>query len=309
MVELEEQSSGTSHDVLKSYIFLHISVVLWSFTAILGDLITMSAVVLVWWRVAITSGLMIALPRVLRSIVNMSRVMLLRFLLIGAVVALHWVCFYGAIKLANASVALICMSTTTLFTSFIEPWVSKRSISWLDVLFGCLVIPGIFLTTQGLSEGMMIGFWVGIMSAILAALFAVFNKRYIDDATPRVITTIEMIGALLFMSLIVLIRSMTGAIELSWPSDHDWILLLILAIGCTIIPYIMHLKAYEHLTAFASNLVVNLEPVYGILLAIFILNDHKELSTSFYIGVLLIFIVVMIYPVVKKRAKVRRLRP
>lgn len=304
MIQLREKA-GLLPPVTKSYILLHISVLLWSFTAILGDLISLSATTLVWWRVCITFILMIMLPRVYRTITSLSRATLLRFLGIGAIVGLHWICFYGAIKMANASVALICMSTTTLFTSFIEPWVSRKSLSWIDVVFGVLVIPGIFLTTQGLAEGMMLGFWVGILSALFAAVFAVFNKRYIYETTATVITTLEMLGAWIFMSVIIVILSGRGELAVFWPVTLDWIYLLILAVLCTIVPYILHLRAYEHLTAFASNLVVNLEPVYGILLAIVILHDHKELTSSFYLGVILIFVVVMIYPWVKKRMSIR----
>jgi len=216
---------------------------------------------------------MIFLPEVITDMRMLSRRDLIRFLCIGAIVGGHWMCFYGAIKMANASVSLICLSTTTLFTSFIEPLINHRRVSWVDVLFGLLVIPGIFLTTQGLPLGMMGGFWVGISSALMAAIFAVYNKKYIDKATPSVITTLEMIGAWILLSLIILGMDFIGNHTAFIPAAQDWLLLVVLAVLCTVVPYILHLKAYKHLTAFASNLVVNLEPVYGIILAFLILED------------------------------------
>ena len=287
--------------VTRSYLILHLSVILWSFTAILGDLIMLSATVLVWWRVALTTVFMLFYPQVVRYIPKIGLRQCAIFIGIGVLVAIHWLCFYGAIKLANASVALICLSTATLFTSFIEPMIARKSLSWVDVIFGLLVIPGIFLTTQGLSEGMVVGFWLGIISAFLAALFAVLNKLHIDKAAPSVITTIEMGGAWIFITLGLLLFGNQYDLGTFWPSPQDWYYLLVLCILCTIVPFILHLKVYEHLTAFASNLVINLEPVYGIFLAMLILSDHQELTPVFYLGVVLIFLVVIIYPIVKRR--------
>ncbi len=286
--------------VRRSYLLLHLSVFLWGFTAILGAWITLSATVLVWWRVALTSIVMLMLPGVVLVIRRLSWSMIKIYAGIGVVIALHWVCFYGSIKMANASVALICMSTASLFTSFIEPWMTRKPFKWIDLGFGLLIIPGIILTTQGMSWDMMSGFWVGILSAALAALFAVLNKKYINESTPAAITAIEMVSAGLFLTLCYPLYYLTQSEARLIPDLTDFVLLLILAVVCTVIPFILHLKAFEHLTAFASNLIVNLEPVYGILLAIVLLHEHHELTTQFYLGVLVILFSVLTYPMTRK---------
>ncbi|MEL6123778.1 MAG: EamA family transporter, partial [Bacteroidota bacterium] len=135
---------------LKSYFYLHLSVLLWSFTAILGDLIALTATTLVWWRVALTTVIMMCLPVVWKAAKSTTRRQVMTLSGIGVLVAIHWLCFYGAIKLANASVSLITMATTTLFTAFLEPLIRRESVSRLDILFGVLIIPCIYLTTTGI---------------------------------------------------------------------------------------------------------------------------------------------------------------
>ena len=201
--------------------------------------------------------------------------------------------------MANASVALICMSVTSLFTAFIEPWFTKQPFKWIDLGIGVVVIPAIFLTTQGMSWEMMQGFWVGILAALLAALFAVLNKKYIENTSPQVITTLEMGSAWAFLTLCAPFLFFFDATQLI-PHSEDFVLLLTLAVVCTVVPFILHLKAFEHLSAFASNLIINLEPVYGIFLAIILLQEHHVLTIEFYLGVLLIFVIVLAYPLTRK---------
>jgi len=287
--------------IQRSYFYLHISVILWGFTAILGALITLSATTLVWWRVLITSLFMILIPGVIRELRQLSSKMIWTFIGIGVLVGMHWICFYGSIKLANASIALICMSTTSLFTAFFEPWLTKQSLNRVDIFFGILIVPAMILTTRNLDWDMMKGFWIGLLAAALAALFAVYNKKYITHSTPQAITTLEMISSCLFISLILPFLYYSNNELKLIPSQSDLFYLLILAILCTVVPFILHLKAYDHLSAFTSNLIVNLEPVYGIFLAILILKEHHDLENRFYVGVILILLIVLTYPVVKKR--------
>ena len=289
--------------IQKSYLYLHISVILWGFTAILGALISLSATSLVWWRVLITSAFMLFIPGVLKEIRRLPPKLMWKFFGIGILVGAHWICFYGSIKLANASIALVCMSTASLFTAFFEPWITRKHLNKVDIIFGILIIPAMILTTQGLEWQMMQGFWVGILSAALAALFAVFNKQYISQSSPQAVTAIEMSSAWLFLSLLFPILIFSNYDLAFIPSSSDIIYLLVLAILCTVVPFILHLKAYEHLSAFTSNLIINLEPVYGIFLAILILNEHHDLSYQFYSGVILILLIVLLYPIIKRRSK------
>lgn len=275
----------------QAYLELHIAVFLWGFTAVLGDLIQLSALTLVWWRVLLTSLSLIFFVRIGKIV---REVGLRRFLLlgsIGVVVALHWVSFYGAIKLANASIALVCMATTSLFSSLFEPLIVGRRFNWHELLLGVFILPGIWLIVDGVDAHMNVGILVGLASAALVSIFTSLNKKYIGSSDPLRITFIELSAATLFLT--PFLYSLGG--ELFWPSATDWGYLLVLALFCTTLTFFLSLRALHELSAFASNLTVNLEPVYGIFLAYFLLDDAQELSPNFYWGTLLILLAVFGY--------------
>lgn len=288
-------------DTRKAYFQLHIAVILFGFTAILGDLIKISAVAVVWWRVLIAWISFLFLVKVGRLIKTLSRKQILVFLGIGVLVAIHWITFFGAVKLSNASVALICFSTTSFFTSILEPMIIKRPFYWHELLLGLMILPGMFLIVNGLDTSYRLGILVGLFSAFVASIFSVLNKKYIKLATPKEITAIELFGVWLFITLIAPIIYWYSP-EISWkPTQLDFVYLLILALLCTTLAYVLSMNALKFLSAFATNLAVNLEPVYGILLAIVILKEHKDLDFSFYLGVAIICLAVFSYPYVRKR--------
>ncbi len=288
------------NDIRRSYLLLHLSVIFWSFTAILGGLITLSAIVLVWWRVFLTSGALLFWPGIIQQIKAIEKTDLKRYVIIGVLIALHWVSFYGSIKLANASVALITLSTTAFFTAIIEPILFKTKMDKIDIGMSLLVIPAMILTTYDFDSSMYLGFWIGLVSAILLALSAVLNRQRINLASSESITLIEMGSACLFLSICSPLLFVFGSHHDFLPTQLDFVYLLILALLCTILPFIMHLKALKHVSAFTTNLMFNLEPVYGIILAILILNEHKELTSLFYVGVILISVIVFAYPLLKR---------
>ena len=197
---------------------------------------------------------------------------------IGVLIALHWVCFYASIKLGNASIALITLATTSLFTAILEPWLLRERYDWKDIILGVLVIPAMFLAVSDFDHDKMLSFLVGIGSALLLALLTICNRRLIHKSTPLSITLIEMSSAWLFLTLISPFLFFTLDLGVIWPDKMDWIYLLLLTVGCTIIPYVLHLRALKVVSAFTINLVLNLEPVYGILLAIFILKEPRGCS-------------------------------
>jgi len=287
----------------KAYLELHIAVLLFGFTAILGDLISLPAVSIVWWRVLITSFSILFLINVRKIFRELPREKILKFMGIGILVALHWVCFYGSIKLANASVALICMATTSLFTSLLEPLLLRQKLKWYEVLLGMLIIPGMILIVNSLESGMLLGFWVGLASAFLAALFAILNKKMVTNARPLAITFLELGSAWLFLSLVFPIYYFTNPEEVSLlpPTVLDWLYLVVLSLLCTTLAYTLSIRALHHISAFASTLTINLEPVYGIFLAWILLQEHKELNGSFYIGVAIILVSVFSYPYLRRK--------
>lgn len=285
----------------KAYLQLHLAVLLFGFTAILGDLIQLPALTMVWWRVFITSISLVLLINVGKLFVNLPRKTFITFSVIGVLVGCHWICFYGAIKLSNASIALVCMATTSFFTALIEPIALKESIKGHELLLGLIMIPGMALIVSDLEMNMMNGVWVGLLSAAFAATFSVLNKKYIGEADEMSITFIELGSACLFISILLFGIQNVTELELTFwpPSTSDWIFIIILALLCTTFAYILALKSLNHLSAFTSNLTINLEPLYGIILAWLMLNENQELSPSFYWGVSIILMVVFAHPLIQ----------
>lgn len=287
----------------RAYLELHIAVFLFGFTAILGDLIQLSALLIVWWRVLLTSLSLAFIIRVGRLFRTLPRRRILTYMGIGVIVAIHWVTFYGAIKLSNASIGVIAMATTSFFTSLIEPIVMRQRVKWYELALGLLIIPGMAFIVNSTDLSMIKGLLVGLLSAFLASLFATLNKKLITHSDERSITFLEMGSAWLFLSIVIPIWTIYSGepAEILPPTLVDWGYLLILALLCTTLAYILALRSLQHLSAFASNLSINLEPVYGILLAWVLLNEHEELNTGFYLGAGIIVLAVFSYPLIKRR--------
>lgn len=286
----------------RAYLELHIAVLLYGLTAILGDLIQLSAIVLVWWRVLLTTLGMLFLIKASQVFREMPRKLLWQFIGIGIIVGIHWITFYGAIKLANASIALVCFATTSFFTALIEPLLFRTKVKWYELLLGLLIIPGMVLIVNSIDVSMLTGIWVGLFSAFLAATFSVLNKKLIDKTHPYHITFLELGSACLFISLVLPFYFQQNPMKAFLPpTGLDWLYMGILVVFCTILAYILNLRALKHISAFASTLTINLEPVYGIALAWILLNENEELESNFYWGVVIIFVIVMGYPFIRKR--------
>jgi len=284
----------------KAYLQLHTSVILWGFTAILGKKITLHEVPLVWYRMLITCVALMFLPGVVKQIRTTPAKASLKLVGIGCLVAIHWVCFYGSIKYSNVSIALCCLATTSFMASIIEPVFNRKKIKVYEISLGLLIIPGIAIIVH-VSQLYTIGIVLGLFSALLAATFTVLNKMVIDDHHPQGMTLIELGSGFVFLTLILPLYMHAFPGTPMQPDPHDWIYLVILSVGCTALPFVLALHALKHLSAFASTFTVNLEPVYGILLAIPIFHENKDLDWRFYIGAAIILLAVFIHPVVKKR--------
>ncbi len=290
----------------RAYMELHLAVFLFGFTAILGDLIQLSALLLVWWRVLVTSGSMAPWVDPVALWKTMPRLLLWRYAGIGVLVALHWLTFYGAIKLANASVALICLATTSFMTSLLEPFIVGRKFRIYELALGLLIIPGMVLVVNSVDVSMLGGIGVGLLSALLVSVFTAFNKRLVAKASPMQITFIELFSAWVFLSIVLAAMALLGyEIGAFWPPRMaDWAYLLVLAWLCTNLAYVLSVRALQHISAFASTLTINLEPVYGIVLAWLLLNDGQELNPGFYLGCGIIIVAVFAYPMLRRRGMV-----
>ncbi len=285
----------------RAYLELHLAVLLFGFTAILGDLIQLTALVMVWWRVLLTSVSLLFLIQLRRLFRKLPRRQVLQYMGIGVIVALHWLCFYGAIKLANASIALVAMATTSFFTSLLEPVIMQERTKWYELMLGLLIIPGMVFIVNSTELSLLDGVWVGLLSAALAALFGTLNKRMIGKVDEMSITFLELGSACLFLSIVIPLYATTLDEPLRiMPRKEDWGYLLTLALLCTTLAYVLALRALNYLSAFASNLTINLEPVYGILLAWVLLNENEELTPGFYIGGAIILLAVFSYPFLRR---------
>jgi drug/metabolite transporter (DMT)-like permease len=298
-------ANKVTKDIKRSYIELHIAVFLWGFTAILGKVISLEEVALVWWRLLFTCVSLLFFKSIWKHIPTYSWSLIFQMMGVGVIVALHWVLFFGSVKYSNVSICLVCMATASLFTSLIEPIIMGYKHKTYEVLLGLLVIPGMFLVVNFIPSDKIFGVYLGLISALLAAIFSILNKKIIDkekDLNPIPMTFIELSSGLLFLSIIFPLSVQwlgeTPFMPVGWT---DIVYLLILALLCTTLGYVLGLKALKHLSAFASNLVVNLEPVYGIILAFLLFQENKEVGSYFYLGVIIILIAVFLHPLLSRK--------
>ena len=285
----------------KALLQIHGCVVIWGFTAIRGKLITLPAYALVWWRMLIVVAALALLPAFWRGVRSLDRRMLAIFSGIGVVVALHWVTFYGAIKLANASVAATCMGVAPILVSLVEPLVTGRRFEWRELAIGIAAVPGVALVVGGTPEGMRLGIAVGILSALLVAIFGALNKRYVERGDPLAVTGLELAAGTAFLTLIALVVG-GDVTSLPVPDARDSMLLLLLALACTLFPFALSLVALRHLSAFSAQLAVSLEPVYAVVLAILRLGEQRKLGAQFYLGLAIVLGSVLAHAALRRPA-------
>jgi drug/metabolite transporter (DMT)-like permease len=293
-------SAPASMTTRNAYLQIHFCVVLWGFTAVLGKMITLSALPLVWWRMTIVAVLLAFVPSVWRAWRTMPPRLIAAFAGIGVVIALHWLTFYGSIKLANASVGATCMALSPVFLAVVEPLVVKRRFDARELILGAAMIPGVVLVVGGVPTGMRVGILVGAFSAFLVSIFSTLNKLLVERADALAVTAIELTAGALLMTLVAPLAPHQGP-AFPLPGPRDALLLVILAVGCTILPFTLALIALRKLSAFGAQLAVNLEPVYAILLASFLLSEHRVLDVRFYAGVAIILVIVLLYPFIARR--------
>lgn len=287
--------------VKKAYLQVHFCVLLWGVTAIIGKLISLPALPLVWWRMLLVAGALLLVPRVWRGLRAMPRRLFWGYAGIGVLVSLHWLTFYAAIKLSNASVGATCIALGPVFLSLIEPWITRRKFDARELLIGVAVVPGVALVVGGVPSDMRIGIAVGALSALFVALFGAFNKRLAHFGEPLTVTCIELGTGTVFLTLLAPLLPHSGSAFVV-PDMHDALLLLALSFGCTLLPFALALAALRHVSAFGMQMATNLEPVYAIVLAIVLLGEQRQLDSWFYLGVAVILAAVFMYPLVARRA-------
>jgi drug/metabolite transporter (DMT)-like permease len=277
----------------KAFIQLHTAVFLAGFTGILGVLISLDAMPLVWYRIMITVFSLSLLTWAFKKPILLPKKSVLKLFFIGTLIALHWVAFYASVKLSNVSIALVCFSSVGLFTALLEPIFVTRKINWAELLLGGLSLAGICLIFQ-FDQRYRLGIIVGLISAFLAALFSVLNKRNMDIAEPSVMILYELTGGLVLLTVLMPIYIFLYPLTVVIPTLSDWGWLFILSWLCTIIGMQLMLASLKKVSAFTQNLSLNLEPVYAIAMAFIFFDESKAVQPSFYYGVSLILLSVVL---------------
>ncbi|MBN8888073.1 MAG: DMT family transporter [Rudaea sp.] len=279
---------------------IHFCVLLWGFTAILGKLISLPALALVRWRMLIVTVALLVVPKVWRGLRAITLRLFFAYALVGFFVAMHWLALYASIKLSNASVGATCIAIAPVFLAVLEPWLARRRFLWHELWIGIGVVPGVALVVGGIPDEMRMGVLVGVVSAFFCALFGALNKRLVERADPFTVTAIELGTGAAILWLIASVVPHDGSV-FDLPNAQDGFFLAVLAILCTLVPFTLSLVALRHLSAFAVELAVNLEPVYAILIAIPLFGEQRDLDLSFYLGVAIIIGAVLIHPLLERR--------
>lgn len=288
---------------MKDQLHLHFIVLLFGFTGILGKLISLPATELVWYRMLLAALGMGVVVRYLNVSLRLPTRSVLEMCVVGLVIALHWIAFFAAIKVSNVSVALGCMASTTLFTSFLEPLFDKRRIYWIEVVLGAIIVLGLYIITQ-FAFHYYWGIIYALISAFLASLFGVINKQFVDRKyEPTVISFYEMSAGFVGITLYTFANTNTD-VSFTWPlsvPSNDWIYLMLLAWLCTTYAFVATVYLLKRLSPYTISLAINMEPVYAIIFAYLIFGESEQMSLGFYIGAVIILLAIVAYPFLKKR--------
>ncbi len=289
---------------LKNYLLLHLIVLIWGFTAILGALISLDAIPLVWYRMSLAVVFIVLYFVIKKKSFKADRIGIGKFFLTGVVVALHWIFFFKAIKVSNISVALVTMSTGAFFVSLIEPLFFKRRINKLEIVLGLIVILGLYIIFNFESQ-YRLGIFYALISSLLSAIFSVLNGLFIKKYAASTISLYQLFFGVVFITAYLFF--MNGfSISFFKISKLDWLYLLILSSFCTAYAFIASVKVMKYLSPYTVVLTLNLEPVYAILLALFIFGEKEKMNIEFYFGAFIVLFVVLVNGIIKNKTVLRK---
>jgi len=289
---------------LKNYLHLHFIVFVWGFTAVLGKLITIDALPLVWYRMLIASVLILGFMGIKKYPMKVAPKTFLILIVAGIIIALHWVTFFMAIKVSNVSVALASMSTGAFFTALLEPMWYKRKMIGYEVIFGLVVILGLLIIFN-VETQYTLGIVLALVSSLLASIFSLINGKLIQTEKPTLISFYELSAGVLFLTIYLLFQG-NFTTEFFHLSIVDWWYIFILASVCTVYAFIASVKIMKHISPYTVMLTINLEPVYGIVLAFLIIGDSERMNPLFYVGALIILTTVIANGIIKNKGKLKK---
>lgn len=285
------------------YLKLHFIVFLWGFSAILGKLVSIPAVEMVFYRSILAALGMGLVMLATKGTFEVSKISLLKLILVGFIVAFHWVAFFGSARVANVSVSLVGFATNSLWAALLEPWFNRSRVKKFELLLGLVVLLGLYVIFSFDFQYKM-GLFLGVVAGFTSALFSVFNAKMVRYIPAFTITFYEMIGAFvgvaLFFPLYKVTWAQDGILHLL-PTSMDWIYIALLAGVCSVYAYSTAVELMKKISVFMIQLALNLEPIYGILMAVIIFGSEEKMGANFYVGALIIMSAVILYPVLKKR--------
>ena len=299
---------------LKHNLHLHFIVFIWGFTAVLGKLISLDALPLVWWRMSLAVLLILGYIYYKKASFKLSKKDIVLLLISGLIIALHWITFFKAIKVSNISITLACLSTGAFFTSILEPIFYKRKMVWYEIVFGLVVLIGLYFVIESSEpnfiqksfnsnmSGTMQGVLLALTSAFLSASFSIINGKFAQRIDATIVSFYELFGGVLFLSAFLLFNGQfTTEFFTITASDLMW--LFILASFCTAYAFIASVAVMKFISPYTVMLTINLEPVYGIALAVLIFEKNEQMSFSFYIGATIILITVILNGLIRNKKK------
>ncbi len=288
--------------VLKDFAKLHFIVFLWGFTAIIGKEISISSADVVMYRTGLAALVLWAYLYVGKKGLRFPPNVILKFSLTGLIIATHWFLFFESARVSNVSVCLAGMATTTFWTSLVEPLLTKRKVKLIEVLLGLMVIGGLYMIFRFEFNNAK-GLVLAMGSALMAALFSVINAGFAKQHSQYGITFYEMLAAFIGTAIFIPFYKtymLDSTVIYDIPLSEDWGLLLLLSIVCTVYAFSASVELMKRISAFAVNLTVNMEPVYGIIMALLIYGESEEMSNGFYYGTMIIMAAVFSYPLIKR---------
>lgn len=289
------------NNYLKSYLNLHFIVFIWGFTAVLGALITVGDTTLVWYRMGLAGFFLLLYLVYKKQSIRLPMKSIVKLILVGFLIAIHWIYFFKAIKVSNVAITLAMFSMGSFFASILEPLIYKRKMLWYEVLFGLIIIAGLFIIMQ-VEIKYLEGILYALFSVFIGVLFTLFNGKLIQQHDSTVITVYEFFAGFLFVSVYLLFEGKFNA-SFFQISGNDWMLILVLSSICTAYAFTASVAVMKRLSPYTVMLTTNLEPVYGILLAYFLIGEDEKMSMPFYIGSVIILITVILNGIIKNKIK------
>lgn len=297
------KSYNSKSDITKAYLQMHLSIILWGATAVLGKSINLSEGLLVWYRMIITTLSLFTFILITGKSFRVSSKQFMALFGIGVLLMVHWLFFYGAIKYSNVSITLSLFSSTTLFTALIEPVITDKKFNRVELLYSIMAIAGICIIFYSDTNSYTIGIVLAILAAFVGAFFNILNKNVVNEVSSDVVSFYELASGLLALTIFLPLYIHIFQPAQLIPTTQDWVLLFVLAVFCTHAPLVLSLNALRHLSAFTLNLSINLEPVYGIALAFIIFGENKRMGPGFFVGTALIMLSVVLHSYFSSKGK------